>query len=40
MGGTRDFNIDTDAIFTITPRIINGGISKSGGGALCWSLTR
>ena len=34
MGGTRDFNIATDSIYTITPRITNGGISKSGGGAL------
>ena len=34
MGGVRDFNIAEDSIYTITPRIINGGISKSGGGAL------
>jgi autotransporter-associated beta strand protein len=30
----RDFNIDTDSIFTITAPLVNGGISKSGGGAL------
>ncbi len=33
-GGTRDFNIDTDVIFTVTPPIANGGITKSGNGAL------
>lgn len=34
MGGNRDFNIDSDVQFYITPRIVNGGITKSGGGAL------
>jgi len=33
-GGTRDFNIGDDSLYTVTPRITNGGISKSGGGAL------
>lgn len=34
VGGTRDFNIETNAIFTVTAPLTNGGISKSGGGAL------
>ena len=34
VGGTRNFDIDSDVIYTVTPRITNGGISKSGGGAL------
>jgi autotransporter-associated beta strand protein len=33
-GGVRDFDIDTDAIYTITPPMRNGGLTKSGGGAL------
>ena len=33
-GGIRDFNIDTDVIFTITAPLANGSIRKSGGGAL------
>ena len=28
MGGTRDFNIDTDAIYTITAPIVNGGTDQ------------
>ncbi len=34
MGGARDFNIGSDSIFTITAPLINGSITKSGGGAL------
>ena len=34
LGGTRNFDIDSDSIYTVTPRITNGGICKSGGGAL------
>ncbi|RYD81095.1 MAG: hypothetical protein EOP84_11480, partial [Verrucomicrobiaceae bacterium] len=33
-GDTRNFDIASDVQFYITPRIVNGGISKSGGGAL------
>lgn len=33
-GGTRDFNIDTDVIFTVTAPLANGGLTKSGNGAL------
>jgi autotransporter-associated beta strand protein len=34
VGGTRDFNVETNAIFTVTAPLTNGGISKSGSGAL------
>lgn len=33
-GGVRDFNIATDNLYFITAPITNGGLTKSGGGAL------
>ena len=34
LGGTRNFDVDVESLFTITAPLTNGGISKSGGGAL------
>jgi fibronectin-binding autotransporter adhesin len=34
VGGNRDFNVETNVIFTVTAPVTNGGIIKSGGGAL------
>ena len=34
MDGVRTFTVDTDSIFTVTAPMVNGGLFKSGGGAL------